>query len=77
MIIPSFWGKWFVLQIKFVKVITLKLMSLLKNLSQLFSSTFLESNYLIYRLSYSVTLYSQLVRIGYIITWISIVIIIL
>jgi len=76
-ITPSFWGKWFVLQVKLVKVLTSKLTLLLKDLSQSFSSTFLESNYLIYRLSYSSTLYSQLVRTGYIITWISIIILII
>ena len=74
---PSFWGKWFALQVKLVKRLTSKLTFLLKGLSQSFSSTFLEPNYLIYRLSYSSTLYSQLVRTGYIMTWISIIVLIL
>jgi len=74
---PSFWGKWFILQIKLLKVSTMRLLRLFKGSSQLFSSTFLESNYILYRLANSSSLYAQLTRIGYILTWISVAILLL
>lgn len=74
---PFFWGRWFILQVKFVKTNVFKLNRNLKGLSQLFSSTPLESSFLLYRLSYSNILYSQIVRIGYILTWVSIVLLLL
>lgn len=70
---PLFWGRWFIFQVKLVKTLVFKLNRNFKGLSQLFSSTPLESNFLLYRLSYSNTLYSQVIRIGYILTWISVV----
>jgi len=74
---PLFWGRWFILQVKLVKISIFKLNRGFKNLSQLFSSTPLESSFLLYRLSYSNMLYSQIIRIGYILTWISIVLLLL
>lgn len=74
---PSFWGKWFSLQLKLLKAITINSLLSIKRLSQLFSSTFLESNYLLFRLSYSSGLYVQLIRIRYILTWISIVLLLI
>jgi hypothetical protein len=77
MISPHFWGKWFSLQLKLVKTAVTNSLTSMKRLSQSFSSTFLESNYLLIRLSYSSTLYRQVIRIGYILTWISIILILL
>lgn len=74
---PLFWGRWFILQVKLVKVSVFNLNRSFKSLSQLFSSTPLESNFLLYRLSYSNVLYSQIVRIGYVLTWISVVLLLL
>jgi len=74
---PLFWGKWFLLQLKLLKAITITSLSSIKELSQAFSSTFLEGNYLLMRLSYPSTLYRQLIRIGYILTWISIILILI
>lgn len=74
---PLFWGRWFILQVKFVKTSVFKLNKNFKHLSQLFSSTFLESGFLLYRLSYSSVLYSQIIRIRYVLTWISIVLLLL
>lgn len=74
---PLFWGRWFMLQVKLVKTSVYKFNRKFKSLSQLFSSTFLESNFLLYRLSYSSVLYSQIVRIGYVLTWVSIVLLLL
>jgi hypothetical protein len=74
---PLFWGRWFILQVKFVKTSVFKLKKNFKHLSQLFSSTFLESGFLLYRLSYSSVLYSQIIRIRYVLTWISIVLLLL
>lgn len=74
---PLFWGKWFTLQVKLVKTNAFKLNRNFKGLSQLFSSATLESRFLIYRLAYSNVLYSQIIRIGYILTWISMVLLLL
>lgn len=74
---PSFWGKWFSLQLKLLKAITINSLLSIKKSSQLFSSTFLESNYLLLRLSYSSRLYVQIIRIRYILTWISIVLLLI
>lgn len=74
---PFFWGRWFVLQVKLVKISVFESNKSIKHLSQLFSSATLESNFLLYRLSYSNVLYSQIIRIGYILTWISIVMLLL
>lgn len=74
---PFFWGRWFILQVKLVKMIIFKFNKIFKGLSQLFSSTFLESGFLLYRLSYSNVLYRQVIRMGYILTWVSIVLLLL
>lgn len=74
---PSFWGRWFMLQVKLVKISVFKLNGNFKSLSQLFSSAPLESNLLLYRLAYSNVLYGQIIRIGYVLTWITIVILLL
>jgi len=76
-ITPYFWGGWFIMQVKLVKTFFLSSMIRLKRLSQLFSSTFLERGYLLYRLPHSGALYVQLVRIGYILTWISLILLLL
>lgn len=74
---PLFWGRWFILQIKLVKTSVFRSSRNIKHLSQLFSSATLESNFLLYRLSYSSILYSQIIRMGYVLTWISIILLLL
>jgi len=74
---PTLWGKWFSLQLKVLKTITIIFLINIKGVSQLFSSTFLESNYLLFSLSYPSTNYVQLIRIRYILTWISIVLLLI
>jgi len=74
---PIFWGKWFALQVKLFKEMNSRLLRVLKKVSQLFSSTFLEGSYLMLGLRHSGSLYTQLTRIGYILTWISLILLLL